>query len=157
MERELMIRRVLKKCNIYPDLNAYEYLVRLIDKASNDKLPEIYCKYGEIGKEFGVENTSVERAARYCIEQIFKEPNDFVKDIFENNLKRPTVSRFVYTMAEYVLIMEKSAKPIDMLKEGWCDMCLGVFHNCYNDGVCAGFERATLNKIKKGPKNENTL
>lgn len=159
MERELTIRKLLKKCGISPDLNGYEIFVKLILKCIDDGKPAIYQKYVELGEELSYSICSIERSCRHAIETAFKEPNDFAKDLFEGLIKdKPTTGCFVYTLAEYVRIAEAATKPMEMFTAGWCERCQAKFHECYDNDVCKGFVDAGLNKLKfKEGLNEDTV
>lgn len=84
-------------------LSGYRYIISAVTEAlkSPYRTP-IMSLYSDVGSAYHKSYLQVERCVRYFIEATWKNGNrDFIKSITHSNT-RPTNSKFIYALVEYV-------------------------------------------------------
>ena len=104
------IRNLLKKVGVSPDLSGYFYLSDAIEAIKEDmeqkkRLRQFVPLYGEIGKAYGFRDYKcAERCMRHAILKAWKKYNEKFAELFPDKDETPTLSAFICTMAEHLLM-----------------------------------------------------
>lgn len=105
MSLDLKVRRLLFKMGVPVHLKGFEYLVECTKEAVEKGADISFCReYKKIGSTHNAHWKAVERAARYAIAKSTERcPDELVLSVLMGN-KKPSISCYVSSVAEYCKI-----------------------------------------------------